>query len=92
MLETLRQKYHNLKECVDQLLKNKQTLTDEFNVTPIEELLSDKMRRLYSRIIVKLGNKDVKGELDHDEVALKQLLDQWLTEIERCVGIVAERG
>ena len=35
MLETLRQKYHNLKECVDQLLKNKQTLTDDFNVTPM---------------------------------------------------------
>ena len=92
LLETLRQKYHNLKARVDQLPENKRPLTDEFNMLPMEGLLSDKMARLYHRIIVKLGNETAEGEPGHDETALAQMLDQWLTMIEQCGGIVAEKG
>ena len=92
LLETLRQEYHDLKACVDQLPENKRPLTDEFNMPPVEGLLSDKMARLYYRFIVNLGNETGEGESDHDETALEQMLDQWLTMIEQCGGIVAEKG
>ena len=92
LLEKLRQEYHNLKACVDQLPENKRPPTDEFDMPPVEGLLSDKMARLYYRIIVNLGNETTEGEPDHDEAALEQMLDQWLTMIEQCGGIVAEKG
>ena len=92
LLETLRQEYHDLKACVDQLPENKRPLTDEFNMPPVEGLLSDKMARLYYRFIVNLGKETAEGESDLDETALEQMLDQWLTMIEQCGGIVAEKG
>ena len=92
LLETLRQQYHDLKACVDQLPENKLPLTDEFNMPPVEGLLSDKMARLYYRFIVNLGNETAEGEPEHDETALEQMLDQWLTMIEQCGGNVAEKG
>lgn len=92
LLESSRQEYHDLKACVDQLPENKRPLTDEFNMPPVEGLLSDKMARLYHRFIVNLGNETAEGESDHDETALEQMLDQWLTMIEQCGGIVAEKG
>ena len=92
LLEISRQKYHDLKVRVDQLPENKRPLTDEFNIPPVEGLLSDKMARLYYRFIVNLRNETGEGESDHDETALEQMLDQWLTMIEQCGGIVAEKG
>ena len=92
LLETLRQAYHDLKACFDQLPENKRPLTDEFNMLPVEGLLSDKMARLYYRFIVYLGNETAEAESDHDETALEQMLDQWLTMIEQCGGNVAEKG
>ena len=87
-LDTLRDRYAELKGLVD----SNPASAKSFHLTQVDDLLSPQIGKVYSKIIVKMAEKEARELPCHDKAGLQRLLDHLLAMIEHSGGAVASQG
>ena len=91
-LDTLRDRYGELKELLDRFGASNPGSTKAFRLPRMDSLLSAQIGKVYNKIVVKMAEKEAKALPCHDKVGLQRLLDHLLAIIEHSGGTVASRG
>ena len=91
-LDNLRDRYGELKRLVDRFDAGNPALAKAFHLPRVDSLLSPQIGKVYSKIVVKMAEKEAKALPRHDKAGLQRLLDHLLAMIEHSGGAVASRG
>ena len=89
-LDTLRDRYAELKGLVDRC--SNPVSAKSFHLPRVDSLLSPQIGKVYSKIIVKMAEKEARELPCHDKAGLQRLLDHLLAMIEHSGGAVASKG
>lgn len=89
-LDTLRDRYAELKGLVDRC--SNPASAKSFHLPRVDSLLSPQIGKVYSKIIVKMAEKEARELPCHDKAGLQRLLDHLLAMIEHSGGAVASQG
>ena len=89
-LDTLRDRYAELKGLVDRC--SNPASAKSFHLPQVDSLLSPQIGKVYSKIIVKMAEKEARKLPCHDKAGLHRLLDHLLAMIEHSGGAVASQG
>ena len=91
-LDNLRDRYDELKRLVDQFNNTNPSSARAFRLPKVDSLLSPQIGKVYSKVIVKMMDKQGKALVQHDKAGLQRLLDHLLSLIENSGGTVASQG
>ena len=92
LFDKLRQDYAELNRMVDQFGKKYPVLADGLCFPPLHDLLATEFCKICIKIINTIAEIDAGGLLCRAKPRLREFLDQLMTLIDRCGGVVAEKG
>ena len=92
LFDKLRQDYVELNRMVDRFGEKYPVLADDLCFPSLHGLLATEFGKIYFKMINTIAETDADGLLCHSKPQLRELLDQLMTLIAGCGGVVAEKG